>query len=534
MKNDIKNSGLLTVKRALISVSDKTGVVDFAKALQTQYEIEIISTGGTSKALSDAGVKVSDVSSITGFPEIMDGRVKTLHPSVHGGILAKRDNQSHLDAMSDNGIPGIDMVVVNLYPFEKTLENDGQFDECIENIDIGGPAMVRAAAKNHAHVCVVTSPCGYEKVLGELKENGGVSAGTRKLFAADAFSMTAAYDSNISAWLSRECHQGTARKQTSFSGRLEQELRYGENPHQKACLYLMDTDRRQGPARATQLQGKKLSYNNLLDADAAFGLVSEFDDSAVAIIKHANPCGVATGGEIIDIYNRALACDSVSAFGGIIALNRPLDAATASEIVKRFVEVIIAPSIDKDALEILKAKPSIRVLETGEMLRVSDKILQFRHIIGGILTQENDFGVVTKDDLKVVSDREPTKQELEDMLFAFKIAKHVKSNAIVYAKDLTSAGIGAGQMSRIDAARIASSKAIDAAQIAGLDEPMTIGSVVASDAFFPFADGLLKTAEAGVTAIIQPGGSIRDQEVIDAANEKGLAMVFTGMRHFRT
>lgn len=538
MTNDKNNAfsgvNVLPIKRALISVSDKSGVVEFALELQEKHGVEIISTGGTAKTLSANGVKVIDVCDVTGFPEIMDGRVKTLHPLVHGGILARRDDESHVQAMNAHGITGIDMVVVNLYPFEKTVADGKGFEECIENIDIGGPAMIRAAAKNHNHVAVVTDSCAYEDVLADLQNHSGITLQKRKELAGKAFAMTATYDACISAWFAKQDGCDDAPQRIAFSGTLDQPLRYGENPHQKAALYHMDCDDRSGPARATKVQGKKLSYNNLLDADAAFGLVSEFDDPAVAIIKHANPCGVATGGEdIVDIYERALLCDSVSAFGGIIALNRPLDAKTASEIIKRFVEVIIAPSIEAEALDILSKKPAVRVLTTGKMLNPTQKITQFRHIIGGILTQESDFGAVTKEDLNIVSDRNPTDGELADMLFAFKVAKHVKSNAIVYAKDLASVGIGAGQMSRIDSARIAAAKSEDAAQIAGLDAPLAKGSVVASDAFFPFADGLIKAAEAGVSAVIQPGGSIRDQEVIDAANERGLAMVFTGMRHFR-
>lgn len=528
----ISDPSAIQVKRALISVSDKTGIVEFAQKLNG-FGIEILSTGGTAKTLAEAGVPVKEVSDHTGFPEIMEGRVKTLHPTIHGGILAKRDNDDHVKAMKDNGISGIDMVVINLYPFVETMHSGADFAKCIENIDIGGPAMIRAAAKNHKYVTIVTDPQDYASVLEDMdKHQGGVTYKVRQRLAFTAFSMTATYDSSIASWLATQAGESMPRR-ISFSGTLKQKLRYGENPHQSAALYLVDDSLRPGAARATQVQGKELSYNNLNDTDAAFELVSEFEEPTVAIIKHANPCGVGTADNVLEAYKNALLCDQTSAFGGIIALNRTLTADLASAIIERFVEVIIAPSIEGDAIDILKKKDKIRVLTTGSMPNMEQKTSLVKRIAGGLLVQDTDIELLDEKEMKVVTDREPTPQEMKDLLFAFRVAKHVKSNAIVYAKDGTTVGIGAGQMSRIDSSRIAARKAIDAAEAAGWDEPLTRGSVVASDAFFPFADGLIAAAEAGVTAIIQPGGSIRDQEVIDAANERGLAMIFTGMRHFR-
>ncbi len=520
------------IKRALISVSDKNGIEEFAEKLKS-YGVEILSTGGTAKALRDAGIEVKDVSDHTGFPEIMEGRVKTLHPKIHGGILAKHDNENHKKAMTDNDIVPIDMVVINLYPFVKTVQGNADFAQCIENIDIGGPAMIRAAAKNHEHVAVITDPQDYNSVLENMEKNGGsISYNLRRSLAFTAFSLTATYDSSIASWFAQQTDEKTPRR-ISFSGTLKQKLRYGENPHQNAALYLVDDSLRPGAARATQIQGKELSYNNLNDTDAAFELVSEFDKPTVAIIKHANPCGVASGDDVLSAYKKALLCDQTSAFGGIIALNQTLSAELAKTIIERFVEVIIAPSIEGEAIDILKQKSNIRVLTTGEMPDRKQKMRIVKRIAGGLLVQETDSNIIDDENMKIVTDREPTQKEMEDLLFAFTVAKHVKSNAIVYAKDCSTVGIGAGQMSRIDSSRIAAWKAQEAAKEAGWDEPLTIGSVVASDAFFPFADGLIAAADAGVTAIIQPGGSIRDQEVIDAANERGLAMVFTGMRHFR-
>tara|TARA_R110001592_G_scaffold27763_17_gene102824 strand:+ start:10026 stop:11630 length:1605 start_codon:yes stop_codon:yes gene_type:complete len=528
----ISDPNAKTIKRALISVSNKENIEDFARKLQS-YGVEILSTGGTAKALREAGIEVKDVSEHTGFPEIMEGRVKTLHPKIHGGILGKHDNADHIKAMEENAIEPIDMVVINLYPFVETILSGAKFADCIENIDIGGPAMIRAAAKNHNHVAVITDPQDYDRVLENMENNkGAITYALRQSLAFTAFSMTATYDSSVASWFAQQTKEETPRR-ISFSGTLKQKLRYGENPHQKAALYLVDDSVRPGAARATQVQGKELSYNNLNDTDAAFELVSEFDEPTVAIIKHANPCGVASGNDVLSAYKRALLCDQVSAFGGIIALNQTLTAELASAIIERFVEVIIAPSIEGDAIEILKQKGNIRVLTTGSMPDKARKIPMVKRIASGLLVQEADTALLDSENMKTVTDREPTKKEMEDLLFAFTVAKHVKSNAIVYAKDGATVGIGAGQMSRIDSSRIAAWKAVEAAKEAGWDEPLTTGSVVASDAFFPFADGLIAAADAGVTAVIQPGGSIRDQEVIDAANERGLAMVFTAMRHFR-
>ncbi len=528
----MKAASAIKIKRALISVSDKTGIVNFAKKLQ-DHGVEILSTGGTAKTLSDAGIKVTQVSDHTGFPEIMDGRVKTLHPKIHGGILAKRDNPDHVNSMNDHNIEEIDMLVINLYPFIDTVKSGADFDTCIENIDIGGPAMIRSAAKNHNFVAVITDPQDYDKVLEDMKNNrGGVTYSTRQKLAFTAFSLSATYDSNISGWLAQQTNEITPRR-ISFSGTLKQKLRYGENPHQNAALYLIDDTVRPGAATATQVQGKELSYNNLNDTDAAFELVSEFENPTVAIIKHANPCGVASDKDILTAYNKALLCDQTSAFGGIIALNRTLTAELAAIIIERFIEVVIAPSIDVDAIGILNKKKNIRVLTTGEMPEQGQKRRMVTRIAGGLLVQDRDTKILDKENLKVVTDRDPTKKEMQDLIFAFTVAKHVKSNAIIYVKDSATVGIGAGQMSRIDSTRIAAWKAEEAAKEAGWDETLSKGSVVASDAFFPFADGLLAAADAGATAIIQPGGSIRDQEVIDAANERGIAMVFTGIRHFK-
>ncbi|MAM33638.1 MAG: bifunctional phosphoribosylaminoimidazolecarboxamide formyltransferase/inosine monophosphate cyclohydrolase [Micavibrio sp.] len=512
------------IKRALLSVSDKTGLTDFAQELADEG-VEILSTGGTAKALKEAGINVKDVSDHTGFPEIMGGRVKTLHPKIHGGLLGKREDQNHNKAMQDHDIAPIDMLVVNLYPFRETVAGGADFATCIENIDIGGPAMIRAAAKNFEDVTVVTSSSDYKDILKDMsKNNGGISRDLRQKLSAKAYAHTASYDSAISNWMAQQMDDYTPH-QISFSGQLKQVLRYGENPHQSASLYL-DGSNRAGVATAKQVQGKELSYNNLNDTDAAYELVSEFEAPTVAIIKHANPCGVASADTLEDAYKKALACDPVSAFGGIIAVNRPLNAATTELILKTFCEVVIAPSIEAPALTLFEAKDKIRVLTTGEMPDPSSKRQIIKSISGGYLIQDADNGHITVNDLKVVSDREPTEDELRDLLFAFSIAKHVKSNTIVYAKDGATVGIGAGQMSRIDSAKIAASKMKEA----GLDG---LNPVVASDAFFPFADGLLAAADAGVTAVIQPGGSIRDQDVIDAANDRGLAMVFTGMRHFK-
>jgi len=519
------------IRRALISVSDKTGLTEFAKFLAGR-SVEILSTGGTAKALADAGLKVIEVSTHTGFPEIMDGRVKTLHPKVHGGILARRGAKSHVAAMDEHGIAPIDLVVVNLYPFEATVSKGADFDICVENIDIGGPALIRAAAKNHESVTVVVDPEDYGMVMEEMSaSNGATTLALRRRLAATAYARTASYDAAVSAWFAQQAGDKFPRR-IAFAGHLAQAMRYGENPHQAAAFY-KSGDARPGVASATQLQGKELSYNNLNDTDAAFELVAEFDKRAVAIVKHANPCGVAVGASLSDAYTRALACDPVSAFGGIVAVNRTLDGATAELISKLFAEVIIAPKVDEAALKVLAMKKNLRVLETRAMPDPAASGLAWRQLAGGFLVQDRDNGRITAAELKTVTKRAPTAREIEDLLFAFTVCKHVKSNAIVYVKDGATAGIGAGQMSRVDSSRIAARKAEDAAQAAGRSEPLTRGSVVASDAFFPFADGLEAAIAAGATAVIQPGGSVRDDEVIAAADKAGIAMVFTGMRHFR-
>ncbi|MFN3545884.1 MAG: bifunctional phosphoribosylaminoimidazolecarboxamide formyltransferase/IMP cyclohydrolase [Mesorhizobium sp.] len=522
------------VRRALISVSDKTGLTDFAADL-FHRGVQLVSTGGTAKALAAAGLAVTDVSEVTGFPEIMDGRVKTLHPLVHGGLLGVRDDPEHANAMETHGIHPFDLVVINLYPFEEVRFSGADYPSTVENIDIGGPAMVRAAAKNHAYVAVVTDPQDYDSIRLALEADAGhLSLEFRKRLAAKAFARTAAYDAAISNWFAETLgieHPGWR----SFGGRLAEVTRYGENPHQQAAFYVTG-EKRPGVATARQVQGKQLSYNNLNDTDAAFELVAEFDPArtaAVAIIKHANPCGVAEGASLKDAYLKALACDPVSAFGGIVALNRPLDADAAEEIAKVFTEVIIAPGASPEAEAIIAAKKNLRLLLTDGTPDPRAPGLTARTVSGGLLVQSRDNGVVDDLELKVVTKRAPTEAELADLKFAFRVAKHVKSNAIVYARGLATVGIGAGQMSRVDSSRIAARKAEDAAQAAGSAEPATHGSVVASDAFFPFADGLLSAVEAGATAVIQPGGSMRDQDVIDAADQAGITMVFTGMRHFR-
>lgn len=522
------------IKRALLSVSDKTGLVELGQFL-AELGVEILSTGGSAKTLADAGVPVTEVSDHTGFPEMMDGRVKTLHPTIHGGLLALRNKDSHMAAMTDHDIAPIDLLVVNLYPFEETVEKGADFDTCIENIDIGGPAMIRSASKNHKFVTVVVEADDYEAVKLSLQENNGAtSPELRKRLAATAFARTAAYDAAISSWFAGQLGE-TYPKRITITANRQQTLRYGENPHQDAAFYVAQ-NRRPGIATARQIQGKDLSYNNLNDTDAAFELVSEFDPKdgpAVAIIKHANPCGVARADSYKAAYKQALRCDPTSAFGGIIALNGTLDGATAEEISKIFTEVVIAPDADEAALKILSAKKNLRLLLTGGLADPRAIGQMIKSVAGGYLLQSRDNGKVTLDDLTVVTERQPTQQELNDLLFAFTVCKHVKSNAIIYVKDGATVGMGAGQMSRVDSARVAVRKSEDASATAGLSEAMTKGSVVASDAFFPFADGLIHAAEAGVTAVIQPGGSMRDDEVIAAANERGLAMVMTGMRHFK-
>jgi len=522
------------VTRALLSVSDKSGLIEFARAL-AGFDIELVSTGGTAKALKDAGLRVEDVSDLTGFPEMMDGRVKTLHPKVHGGLLAIRSNAEHAESMKAHAIKAIDLLVVNLYPFEETVAKGADYDDCIENIDIGGPAMIRAAAKNHGDVAVVVDTTDYALVLEELTMHSGMTTyETRQKLAAKAYARTAAYDAAISNWFAATLNND-APDYRAFGGRLAQTLRYGENPHQSAAVY-RTPHVRAGVMTARQVQGKELSYNNINDTDAAYEAIAEFDPkrtAACVIVKHANPCGVAEGASLLDAYKKALACDSTSAFGGIVALNRPLDAEAAKAITDIFTEVIIAPDASEEAIAIVAAKKNLRLLLAGGVPDPREKGLLVKSVAGGLLVQSRDAAVVDDMELKVVTKRAPSAAELNDLRFAFRVAKHVKSNTIIYAKDLATVGIGAGQMSRVDSARIAARKAEDAAKELKLSAPLTKGSVVASDAFFPFADGLLVAIEAGATAVIQPGGSMRDNEVIEAADQHGIAMMFTGTRHFK-
>jgi phosphoribosylaminoimidazolecarboxamide formyltransferase / IMP cyclohydrolase len=526
-------SAIRPVKRALISVSDKTGLVETARALADQG-VTLLSTGGTHKALSEAGLTVLDVADVTGFPEMMDGRVKTLHPAVHGGLLALRDEAHHMDAMKAHGIEGIDLLWVNLYPFEATLASGADFETCIENIDIGGPAMIRAGAKNFGWCAVATDLGDVQAVLSDMTAQGGTTEATRKALAAKAYARTGAYDAAISGWYADQLGE-TSPQWRAFGGPRVQSLRYGENPHQSAAFH-RTTEERPGVSTARQLQGKELSYNNFNDTDAAYELIGEFDatkQAAIAIIKHANPCGVALGDDLRSAYLEALSCDPVSAFGGIVACNRKLDGAAAEEMVKIFTEVVIAPDADEDAIAIFAKKKNLRLLLAGGLPDPNQAGVTFRTLAGGFLVQNRDIGRIGAGDLKIVTQRAPSPTELTDMLFAFRVAKHVKSNAIVYAKDGVTAGIGAGQMNRRDSARIAAVRAVEAAGTAGWSQARTVGSACASDAFFPFADGLLQAVEAGATAVIQPGGSIRDDEVIAAADAAGITMVFTGMRHFR-
>jgi len=527
-------TNLVPIGRALISVSEKAGLLDLARAL-VAAGVELISTGGTAQVLRTAGLRVRDVAEVTGFPEMMDGRVKTLHPMVHGGLLALRDDDEHLLAMAAHGIEPIDLLVVNLYPFEATVARGADYDECIENIDIGGPAMIRAAAKNHRFVTVVTDPADYAVLLAEMARfDGATTLALRQKLALTAYGRTAAYDAAVSTWLAEAVGEPAPRRR-AFAGTLAQTLRYGENPHQAAAFYL-DDSARPGVATAKQWQGKELSYNNINDTDAAFELVAEFDPAqgpAVAVIKHANPCGVARAATLAEAYSRAYDCDRTSAFGGIVALNQVLDGATAERIAEIFTEVVIAPGADADAMAIFARKKNLRLLTTQGLPDPRAGGLTFRQVSGGFLVQDRDNGHIGAQDLKVVTRRAPTAAEVADLLFAWTVAKHVKSNAIIYVKDGATVGVGAGQMSRVDSSRIAARKSQDMAEALGLAAPLTQGAVVASDAFFPFADGLLTAAAAGATAIIQPGGSLRDDEVIAAADAAGLAMVFTGQRHFR-
>jgi phosphoribosylaminoimidazolecarboxamide formyltransferase / IMP cyclohydrolase len=523
------------IRRALISVYDKTGLVAFAKAL-VERGVTLISTGGSAKAIADAGLPVADVASVTGFPEMLDGRVKTLHPAIHAGVLARRDLETHQAALQKHGLQEIDLVVSSLYPFEATVASGAGWEDCIEKIDIGGPSLIRGAAKNHDFVTVITDPADYTTVLAEMDEHGGATTlATRRRLAGQAYARTAEYDAAIAAWMAEQ-RGDVFPGRLAIAGTRKQTLRYGENPHQRAAFYTLPAEPRAGVATARQLQGKELSYNNINDTDAAFECVAEFDGPAVAIIKHANPCGVALGETLIGAYRKALACDPVSAYGGIIALNRTLDAETADAVAGLFAEVVIAPDFDEAAIRLLARKTQLRLLATGGMPDPAAPGLNFRSVSGGFLVQNRDAGRVALPDLRIVTKRTPTDEELRDLLFAFRVAKHVKSNAIVYAKAGATVGIGAGQMSRVDSSRIAALKSAEAGKAArgGAEgESPAIGSVVASDAFFPFADGLLAAADAGATAIIQPGGSVRDDEVIAAADARGLAMVFTGLRHFR-
>jgi len=525
----------VSIRRALLSVSDKTGIVDLAARL-AKAGVELVSTGGTARTLRDAGLTVRDVSDVTGFPEMMDGRVKTLHPMIHGGLLAVRDDPDHAAAMAAHDIGAIDLVVVNLYPFVQTVASGASRDEVIENIDIGGPSMVRSAAKNHAFVTIVTDPDDYPALFAELADkNGATSLPFRKAMAAKAFANTAAYDAAIASWFAFADQGQMFPDKLTIGGTLASTLRYGENPHQHAALYLPAMPGARGLPQAEQVQGKALSYNNLNDGDAALGLLAEFGDQqpAVVIVKHANPCGVAQAATLVDAWHEALACDNVSAFGGIVAVNRPLDGPTALAITQIFTEVVIAPGADDAARAAFAAKPNLRLLLTDGVPDPARAGLEIRSIAGGLLLQSRDNGVVTAADLTVVTKRQPSEQELADALFAWKVAKHVKSNAIVFARDGVTAGIGAGQMNRRDSARIAAIRAREAAESAGWPAPRTSGSAMASEAFLPFADGLQAAIDAGATMVIQPGGSMRDDEVIAAADAAGLAMVFTGMRHFR-
>ena len=527
-------TNLAPLRRALLSVSDKTGLVDLAQALEARG-VELLSTGGSAQTLRDAGVAVKDVSEVTGFPEMMDGRVKTLHPMVHGGLLALRDNDAHVAAMTEHGIGPIDLLVVNLYPFEETVAKGADYNTCIENIDIGGPAMIRAAAKNHAFVSTVVDVEDYSALIEELAQNEGqTTLAFRQRLAQIAYARTGAYDAAVSTWMASAIGEDTPRRRV-FAGSLAQTLRYGENPHQGASFY-HDGSARPGVATATQLQGKELSYNNINDTDAAFELASEFlpsDGYACAIIKHANPCGVATGATLKEAYQKAFDCDRTSAFGGIVALNAPLDGETAEAISEIFTEVVIAPGVHQKAKDVFAKKKNLRLLQTPGLANTAEAGTAWKQVSGGILIQNRDNGRIDMDELKVVTKIAPSDDQMRDLLLAWKIAKHVKSNAIIYVKDGATVGVGAGQMSRGDSALIAAKKAERMAETLGLPEPLTKGSAVASDAFFPFADGLLEAASAGATSVIQPGGSMRDDEVIKAADEAGLAMVLTGMRHFR-
>jgi len=523
---------LVPVRRALISLSDKDGLEDRARRL-IALKVEILSTGGTLRALKAAGIAAIDVADVTGFPEMMDGRLKTLHPSVHGGLLGRRNEDTDRASMAAHNIPEIDLLFVNLYPFEATVSAGADFETCIENIDIGGPAMLRAAAKNHPFVAVCVDSHDADAVLDSMEANSGqTSLELRKSLAAKAYARTAAYDAAVSAWFADQIDD-TAPAFRAFGGQRLSELRYGENPHQAAAFYAAGNERA-GVSTARIVQGKALSYNNLADADAAFELAAEFtQQTACVIVKHANPCGVALGNSVRDAWDKALLADPISAFGGIVAFNRPIDSETADGLTKLFLEVIIAPDADDAALEILSQKSNLRVMLTGEMPDPKQASWTAKTVAGGLLVQERDRGLAAREDLKVVTDSTPNDTMIDDLLFAWTVCKHVKSNAIVYAKNGMTTGIGMGQTSRVEAARLAARKAVEIASANDWDQPATQGSACASDAFFPFADGLMAAVEAGATSVIQPGGSVRDDDVIKAANEAGITMVFTGMRHFR-
>ena len=525
---------LIKIKRALISVSNKAGILELAQELQ-ERNVEIVSTGGSASMLRDAGFNVKEVSELTGFPEMMDGRLKTLHPTVHGGLLAVRDEKSHLEAMEAHKIKEIDLLIVSLYPFAETVKSGADYNHCIENIDIGGPAMIRAAAKNFKYVTTVVDSQDYGDLIDELNVNNGCTSYTfRQKLSQNAFSLTANYDAMVSTWMLEQAGHIQPRR-LSFSAALSQNLRYGENPHQSASFYV-DESINTGIGAAYQIQGKELSYNNINDADAALELVNEFSESdgaAAVIIKHANPCGVGVADNLVQAYKAALHCDTTSAFGGIVAVNQIIDEESAREITKVFTEVVIAPGITDGGRKVFSSKSNLRLLTVEKSTNLACQSKVIRHVSGGYLVQDKDRKPLSQNSLRVVTNRNPTDSEFQDMLFAWKVAKHVKSNAIVYAKDLCTVGIGAGQMSRVDSCMIAAKKAEDMAKAQGLDELPTQGSALASDAFFPFADGLEAAIEAGASSIIQPGGSIRDNEVINAANEAGLAMIFTGMRHFK-
>nr|WP_263327149.1 bifunctional phosphoribosylaminoimidazolecarboxamide formyltransferase/IMP cyclohydrolase [Neobacillus sp. Marseille-Q6967] len=509
------------MRRALISVSDKTGIVDLAKELET-LGIEIISTGGTAKLLAEKGIKVTGISEVTGFPEILDGRVKTLHPSIHSGLLAIRDKEEHQKQIEELGIQPIDLVVVNLYPFKETISKASvTYEEAIENIDIGGPTMLRSAAKNHAFVTVVVDALDYPAILNEIK-NGGVTIDTKRRLAAKVFRHTAAYDALISEYLTKQTGEEWPDQYT-VTFEKAQNLRYGENPHQKAGFYRRPLSKSGTLSTAEQLHGKELSYNNINDADAALSIVKEFDQPAVVAVKHTNPCGVGIGNTIFEAYQKAYESDPVSIFGGIIAANRPIDKSTAMRMKEIFLEIIMAPDFEEEALAVLKEKKNLRLLKTGDVRLESQPDLLLSSVSGGVLVQEEDVKQITVDDLQVVTERKPTNEEVEQLLFAWKVVKHVKSNAIVLTRDFQTIGVGAGQMNRVGSAKIAIEQAEERAK----------GSFLASDAFFPMADTVEEAAKAGITAIIQPGGSIRDEESIEAANKHGITMVFTGIRHFK-